>query len=73
MNTSAAPPRPEGVPVIEPTEGMDREVSDKEEVQIYIKKDVERHGMTVGCLGCKAVNLGMPSANHAEECWKRME
>ena len=41
---------------------------------MYIRrKDVERHGYTEGCEGCRAVSRGGVSRNHTEACRQRIE
>ena len=35
--------------------------------------DLEKHGFTVGCPGCKAKNRGETGVNHSEECRQRIE
>ena len=42
--------------------------------QVYIKKrDIEQHGHTPGCAGCRTMLQGGTRRNHSEECRKRME
>ena len=37
------------------------------------RKDVEEHGTTSGCPGCKAVRYGKTACAHSEECRNRIE
>ena len=37
-----------------------------------LKKDYEKHGLTIGCRGCEGFKKGI-SVNHSEECRQRME
>ena len=37
------------------------------------RADLEKHGFTKGCLGCRAWLAGKPRQGHSEECRKRME
>ena len=37
------------------------------------RKDVEEHGTTSGCPGCKAVRYGKTACAHSEECRRRIE
>ena len=42
--------------------------------QVYVKKrDIEKHGRTKGCAGCRTMFQGGTQQNHSEECRKRME
>ena len=37
------------------------------------KEDIETHGTTPGCLGCRTIKAGLPRQNHSEHCRKRIE
>ena len=42
--------------------------------RIYISnKDLEKHGVTIGCRGCEAQNRGIRGVNHNEGCRRRIE
>ena len=42
--------------------------------KVYIQKeDLEEHGYTVGCPGCKSVLRGTTRQGHTEGCRKRVE
>ena len=42
--------------------------------RVYIqRRDVEQHGGTQGCPGCRAILTGKPAVNHSEPCRTRLE
>ena len=54
-----------------------REMSQEDEVVPrragFSQKDLETHGFTMGCAGCKSVLTGGRRQGHSEECRRRLE
>ena len=54
--------------------GTDMQEHGRERQRVSITREhVRQMGVTVGCRGCKAVNLGLRAENHSEVCRRRFE